>query len=74
MRHRDFMTVLAGAAAYPTLAGAQQKAMPVVGFLSRRQSMLIRTIPMCLIPLNTRQKRKPIICLSKGIQDQEHKP
>jgi putative ABC transport system substrate-binding protein len=34
MRRRDFMTVLAGAAAYPFLAGAQQKPVPVIGILA----------------------------------------
>ncbi len=38
MRRRDFITVLAGAAGYPHLAGAQQKAMPVVGYLSSSTS------------------------------------
>jgi len=33
MRRREFVMVLAGAAAYPRLAGAQQKPMPVIGIL-----------------------------------------
>jgi putative tryptophan/tyrosine transport system substrate-binding protein len=33
MRRRNFMTVLASAATYPLLAGAQRKPMPVIGYL-----------------------------------------